>query len=348
MIRIFTDPSWVSVLFTMLVSLSGAVNWLVQHLKRKQITSTLKISRAVLRLDEIIKPNCEVTFSSMSQTQFVTSNIYVLTLEIKNTGSEIITVNDYANNTKIEMKFGASTKILDVRKKIPSHAIVQKGANGVIIDPLDLRPRDAIILDVLVTDFDGEIVEETALLGTKQILKVTIPTRPKLINNLISVLVLFIIPLCMFFYVSSSALNYIFQTAIINDQTNQALGISVWAAGLIAALLSIGIIFVIHYVRPVSMYGRQHVLKIGKMRKLFTINNRSSAFFLFVFSQFIFFFSRKLIMNTVFHFVPMLGQEVALKIDYSVLTGGLITTVLLIAISFFLGWGLPLREFDGD
>jgi hypothetical protein len=338
-IKIFTDPSWISVFITILITLSGAVNWIVQHSKRKQITSTLKISRAVLRLDEKIKPNCEITFDKI---QAVTSNIYMLTLEIKNTGSEVITVSDYARNTKIGMKFGVSTKILDVRGKKPSHAIVQKGANGVIIDPLDLKPQDAIVLDVLVTDFDGEIVEETDLLGTEQILKVTLPTRPKLINNLFSALILFIIPMCMFFYATSFALNYIFQTTIINDETNQALGISVWAAGLIATLLSIGIIFVIHYVRPVSMYSKQQELKIGKMRKPFT------ASFFFVFSLPIFFFFRELLMNTVFNFVPMLDQEEALKVDYSVLTGGLITTVLLIFIGFFLGWRLLLREFDAD
>ena len=112
----------------------------------------------------------------------------------------------------------------------------QLATNNVTIDPLDLNPRDAIFANVLVTDFDGEIAEAVCLLDIEQVLKVTIPSRPKPINNLFSLLALFIMPLISFFYVTSYALTYVFQTARLNDATNQALAISVGFAGLVATL----------------------------------------------------------------------------------------------------------------
>lgn len=348
MIKIL-DPSWLSFFWTVFTFVAGLiggfVRWITQRRKRKQMTSELKVNRAVLRFNESIKQDCKVTFGSNAQN--VTNNIYWLTLVVKNTGSQAIMVNEYTNNTRIEIKFGANARVLDIEKKTPDRASVQSGQNYVAIDPLDLNPREALIVDVLVTDFTGEIEEERCLLNIEQILKVTIPSRPKLINNLLSLLALFI-PLVAFFYISSFALTFIFRTPTLNAETNQVLGASVFIAGLVATLWGIGIFFLIHHKIPVSIYSKRQKLKISNARTFFATDNVISAFLLFVFSPLVFFFSKAVIMSNLFSFLPPLGPDVARRIDFSVLIGGFITTLLLIGINFLLGRWLPLREFDGD
>jgi hypothetical protein len=344
-IRIFTDPSWLAVFIAVLQSIAGgSINLILQLSKRQRMTSVLKINRPVLRLDKTIKNDCEVTFKG----QEVTNSIYMLTLAIKNTGSQAIQLHEYANNTKIEIKFGDNAKVLDIAidKKFLGRANAQLGTNNVTIDPLDLNPRDTIIVYVSVaTDFDGEITEATRVLNTEQVLKVTVPSQPTLINNIVSLFFL-ILPLLSFFLVTYYTWNSVFQAPPINDETNQALAISVCIAGLVATLCSIGIFFAIHHIRPVSMSSKQYSLKISSARNIFATNNVISAFLLFVFPQFIFFFSKIFIMNNIFSFVPPIDPATARSIDYSVLIGGLITTLLLVIINFVLGTWFPLREFD--
>jgi hypothetical protein len=350
--QILQDPSSQLALITAAVGafITVVVQWLFTSFsgwwsrvsRQKQITFKLKVTSIALQLSEELR-----TGQIIVRNNPISNNIYSLTLEVKNTGGQNINLSDYVPNTRIGFELGSGTIILEAQEiKYPrgiSSMPITLSSDSLAIDPIPLSKKDFITVRMLVTDWAAKI---DYLMQLNDDVQQTLLFKPlswlNIKNHILRAIIICALQLLMFFFISSGMLgSYVVQ---IPQGTDQALGFSLFVGGLIAALMSIALIFSVCDLLPFRVHTKKRPVKIGKMRQFLAARNILTAWLLLIIAPCVFYVSNIFILNNAFN-LDLVNSPF---IGYSIFWGGLITTLLILLVNILLSWLFPLREFAND
>jgi len=336
--QVLSDPNWLAVILALVSTIVSLAGWVIRNIKRKQITIRLRFATIGLQLSEDVRGKVHITFGSKFQS--VAHNIYSIILDVKNTGDKKIALGDYQPNTQIELEMGANTEILEAKEA--TGVGIAHSQDCLTIPCLVLERRKSITVNMLVAGSVFHIKESIQLHNVEQILRVEPLSRFNIRNHSFTAAILCILQFCLFYYASYAILGLL--VVLLPPDTDQALAFSLVVGGLIATLLSIAIIFAVFDIKSLCISTRQHELIIGKKRHFFIARNLLTTGLLLIVSPCVFYFTNLVILNDAFN-LSLVGSPF---IGYSLLLGGIGTTLIIIGFNWLLSWLLPLREFVVD
>ncbi len=212
--QFLSSPEWLSVI---IAGLSGIVLPVVllmvqrHNRKDKQITTEIISNTSVVYIGQEVKSKVQATFNNRSIT-----DAHLIYLRMKNTGNDSVEITDYEVHTQIKFDFGNQAEVLEVEisDSIPSsikstvNITSTSGSSSISLKPFSLKGQESVTLRIIVASFEGEIRDETRLIGAKQILKARLFCVPSMRNLAITFIALMLVSPFLFIHIS----QYIFQT----------------------------------------------------------------------------------------------------------------------------------------
>ena len=177
----------VGLLVALIVGLIPVILYILDK-KRKELSYEVISNTPLITNDEEVRKNIKIMFEDRE----IKEDVSLVLVRIVNTGNVPILPEDITEDIVIESNFN-NILSADLKETSPSNLKVQidRGIRGfgiVSISPLLLNSKDEIILKLLITEYENELVVKGRIVGVKEIIKVKEKTSSKLIPFLYPVI----------------------------------------------------------------------------------------------------------------------------------------------------------------
>lgn len=167
MIDFFRDPAWqfVGTILAVLAIIISIVLFFAQR-KRKVLAYEIISQTAILSEADEVSGKLQILFQGET-----VKNVHLLVIKLINMGNVPIVSADYEREVKLEFKDSEKILSAEIAETTPDNLSGEIFLNdkNIMLKPILLNPKDAIVIKILISGFQGTVHLDGRIIGVKSI-----------------------------------------------------------------------------------------------------------------------------------------------------------------------------------